>query len=440
MSTSENTIGVPDETIKLISEITDFSEPLKPNANIESFPELITNSNLEEEEPTTENINTDEIPEEINRSANYNEVGKLDDINTSGPTPEIVEGDEDNEGEEELKLVQEEESEPELVEEGEEGEEGETENNKKENDEEQINEEPEEVNNENNEEDKLLEGGGLNDIEYKIDYLVEDDEKLIIPDKVFKRVGEYISNYNSDKMKEYNQAFKNIYQKYSNRKYSIVIMESESNAPKIVVMRSDNKKDIITEIRKPLYYFYNKNNGLEKMKQNISNLRNELQYEYEKLKGKLDLTPEEKKQFEKRRKKFIEYLENYYTYTLYHKKINNITSENKVPLIIQEVSGFYKENIEDQKPILFGNIYSIDKGLIDNVNKINIDKLTKFNDIMLKLGGKKKDIAKDKKMIEEIKEYLNKNEINKNIENINKMAKQQSEYIDYVIKSLPVVD
>ena len=59
---------------------------------------------------------------------------------------------------------------------------------------------------------------------------------------------------------------------------------------------------------------------------------------------------------------------------------------------------------------------------------------------MLKLGGKKKDISKDKKMIEEIKEYLNKNEINKNIENINKSAKKQLEYINYIIKALPVID
>ena len=55
------------------------------------------------------------------------------------------------------------------------------------------------------------------------------------------------------------------------------------------------------------------------------------------------------------------------------------------------------------------------------------------NDISIAI----KNIKDDKKILETIKEYLNKNETNKLLESIKLNAKQQDNYIDYIITELP---
>ena len=65
----------------------------------------------------------------------------------------------------------------------------------------------------------LLQGGV--DIIYNIDYLLEDDEKLINFEKVTKQVDTYINNYNSPKIQKYKQSLKQLYQKYSNKNFII---------------------------------------------------------------------------------------------------------------------------------------------------------------------------------------------------------------------------
>lgn len=299
--------------------------------------------------------------------------------------------------------------------------------------EENIDDDTEILNNFPVEENKnpLLEGG--NDIKYDIDYILPDDEKLINIEKVNKKVDKYIENYNSPEMIKYNQAFKQLYQKYSTKKYIIKTIKNKNNATKIIVVKNDSKGESIKEITKPEYLFYNDENNLHKLKLKISNSRYELQYKYETLTAKLNITPDDKKEFESYKNKFIELLEEYYIYTLYHKKINNIINNNKTNLLIQELSVFYNENIEKTKPILNANQYTIDNSLIEMLNNFNINKLNNFNDIMLKLSGKDKNIKDD------IKKYLDKKEINSINENIKKNILQQTEdnLIDYIILSLP---
>jgi hypothetical protein len=283
-------------------------------------------------------------------------------------------------------------------------------------------------------------GGSISDgIVYEIDFIIADDKELINITKVNSVVDKYINNFYSEEMKKYKQSFKNLYQKYSNKRYII-----NNISYVITVMKNDikndiknqKKKDIIMELKKPHYIYYNDerndecndNCNLDMLKMKISNDRVELQYLYQSLINKLNVSPDEKKDFEKQRKKFIESLETYYIYTLYHKKINKISTTNKINIIIQELLG--DSNLSE------GNIYSVDNAIIDLINNQNSSKLNEFNNLISKMQSIK-NIKDDKKIFETIKEYLNKNETNKLLESLKNISKQQDNYVNYIITELP---
>jgi len=289
--------------------------------------------------------------------------------------------------------------------------------------------------------------GGV-DIVYNIEYILPEDEKLINVEKVIKQVDKYIDNYNSPQMIKYKQSFKQLYQKYSNKKYVIKTIKTKNNPIKIIVVKNDKidkldkPSEIIKEITKPIYLYYDEDYNITTLKKKISNSRTELQYKYETFTSKLNITPNEKKEFENDRNSFIELLEEYYIYTLYHKKINRINTTNKTVLLMQEVNSFYKENIETTMQMLKANLYSIDISTVDMINKLNIAKLTKYNDLILKLSAKdSKKLDKDKKIIDEIKSYLDKTESNIINENIKKIIQQQNaeNIINYIVLSLPIL-
>ena len=343
---------------------------------------------------------------------------------------------------------------------------------------------------------KLLEGGSKNgddgddgdddkfdkfdNYEYKIDYLVNDDEKLINPENVFKQADIYIKNYNSPELTKYNKEFKQLYQKYSDRKFiikNIIIKNNDSKTlkNKIIVMKNDKTDKIVYTLTKPNYFYYNKDNSIYKLKLQISNARTELLYKYEQLIAKLNVTPEDKTQFEKERTNFIELLETYYTYTLYHNKINKITNTStssstststnnttsnanintvtnivkntKTNIMLQKPLILYKEKIDTDKTILNSNIYSIDTTTVETINKLNSDNLVQYNDIILTLSSKQdkpnskdssKDTSKDKKINEAIKSYIdNKHKITLYNNKIYDSTDVQDKYIDYIILDLP---
>jgi len=299
-------------------------------------------------------------------------------------------------------------------------------------------------------------GGALTQLEYKITYLAQDDAQLVNPDKIKSAVKKYIENYYSEGMKKYKQLFKTLYQKYSSKRYIIDNTDTE-----IIVSKSSDKagskRDIVFEISKPEYIFYNKDNNLLNMKYNISNKRSQLLLKYQSLVNKLDVQTEEKKEFEKARKKFIDLLERYYIFTLYHNQINNISLEGKSNIVVQELQGFLKENTEKEY-LLDGNLYSIDNSLIERINTINSSRLDKYNELMVKLQGAKslldanksqteagkteagKESKSDKKLklIEEIKEYLKSNSENAKLNNeIKDAVRVQNTYVDYIISKVP---
>lgn len=297
----------------------------------------------------------------------------------------------------------------------------------------------------NNNPNELLKGGVNQDIViYNIDYLLEDDEKLINTEKVIKQVDTYINNYNSPKIQKYKQNLKQLYQKYSNKNYIIktkTVLENKdkTNTTSIIVIKNDKQNKLVMELVKPTYYYYNEDNNLLKIKRNISNDRAELLYKYETLIAKLNITPEDKKEFEKEREIFIKKLEDYYTYTLYHKKINNINILNKSSLVLQKELSIIKEDDDNENKILSSNIYLIDNSFIDTMTKYNSENLIQYNNIIQSLIGKKEeDINKDKNIKETIKTYIkNRNEIELFTQSLNKTSDTQDNYINYIVLQLP---
>lgn len=284
--------------------------------------------------------------------------------------------------------------------------------------------------------ENLLQGGDNTvNIEYTIDYILEDDDKLVNPETIFKNVDMYIDNYYSIEIEKYRKNFKQLYQTYSIKNYNITTV-LENSKYKIIVKNEKTKK-IVKELKKPLYLFYDDNNNLIKLKRQISNDRADLIYKYEKLIARLDVKPEDKKIFEKEKKKFIEILENYYTYTLYHKKINKINVLNKSSLVLQKELLVYNEHNDYEKKILNSNIYSLDTTIIEKINKYNYDNLLQYNNLAFTLSGKK-DLVKEKKLTESIKVYLkHKTEIDKYTNSLYNNTNIQDEYINYIVLGLP---
>jgi len=213
--------------------------------------------------------------------------------------------------------------------------------------------------NENPSPSQLLQGGIRNDnshdenIIYNIDYILEDDEKLVNPETIYKNADIYIDNYKSIEIEKYKKNSKQLYQTYSNKNYTITTKKITTNINiknnakyKIIVTKNDKTNKIVKEMNKPTYLFYDEDNNLIKLKRDISNARTELLYKYEQIIAKLDIKPEDKKEFEKERSKFIEMLETYYTYVLYHKKINKIITINKFKLVLQKTMSVYNEKSE----------------------------------------------------------------------------------------------
>jgi hypothetical protein len=288
---------------------------------------------------------------------------------------------------------------------------------------------------ENDVKNPLLAGGVNIDEEYKIDFILEDDIKLVNSEKIFTQVNEYIDNYNNPNIQSYKKNFKQLYQTYSNKNYVITTNISNNNTIKIIVTKNDKTKKIVKELTKPKYLFYNENDNLIKLKRDISNSRTELLYKYEKIIAKINITPDEKKEFEKERSNFIEQLETYYIYMLYHKKINKIITTNKTNITFQKEFLVFKENNEYESKILNSNIYLIDNNDIDAINKSNSENLNKYNNIILSLSGKKEsEISKDKKIIENIKSYIKtKNEIDVFTQSLLKKTDIQDNIINYIV-------
>ncbi len=273
----------------------------------------------------------------------------------------------------------------------------------------------------------ILEGGALI---VDINYLAPEDESLVDTEKIFEKVDQYMENYNSPEYTKYKKLFNQIYQKYAKKQYIIQPFKH-----KIKVVKNSKEQETVIELNKPKYFHYTPETFIL-MEREISNQRALLKYNYDTLITKLDLKLEDKTAFEKERAKFILALEKYYTYQVYHKKINKIGGKITMNILIQHLSEYLKENGEETRILLENEIYKIDKSLIDSINKLNGDRLTTYNDIIYSLQIKKGDTI-DKKLKEKILGYLDKKELELLLENLNKTVKTQDEHISYIVEMLP---
>ena len=277
------------------------------------------------------------------------------------------------------------------------------------------------------------------DIEYTIDFLIPNDEKLVDIEKINNKVDNYINNFNSEIMTNYKNEYSKLYKKYSNMNYKIKILPKDKNElVKIVVLKNDKTEKLIKELTKPNYLYYN--DILTELKTNISNEREKILFKYKELISNKELSINDKHNFEKEKDKFINLLEDYYSYTLYHKKINKISTTNsKSNLLLQNLNTI--DTLETSKSTLIGDIYSIDTALINEMNTLNSNKLTEYNSIIQQLLGKKiEDIKKDTKLKEEIKLYLD-TTMKHNLDSKLKNEKyKQDNYINYIINKLPILN
>ena len=295
-----------------------------------------------------------------------------------------------------------------------------------------------------------------------ISYLAPEDEELINITKINSTVDEYITNYNSERYTQYKASFNQIYSKYNKIAYQI-----KNGKHSIIVSKIVNKKnaptslELIYELIKPQIIQYDTNTFIQ-MVQDISNSRAQLKFDYDTLITKLDLTDSDKKDFEKKKYKFIKMIEKYYTYTLYHTQINKISTDSKTRILNPNLTGFLKEFGDDIEQVsLVYDTYKIDTALVNNINITNSTQLDKYNDIIFALqslqskypqsaakptghlyDSKSKAIKESKESKEtkeskdKIKAYLDKTEINIPLNIINKEIKAQSNYITYIVESL----
>ena len=299
----------------------------------------------------------------------------------------------------------------------------------------------------------------------KIDYLTPDDEELINSERVLNQVRIYIDNYRSEEYKNYKKNLTALYQKYSNKRYIIenldnVITVFKYNTPDkkaqdkgqdknkankgkkdikdIKDSRGKDRKygDIVMELKQPEYIYINSSGYFDNMQAEISNSRTDLQFHYQKLINKFEVKPEEKAEFEKARKKFIEQLETYYIQSIYYTRINGIDLNNKINITILENLEYRKESTEVHD-VLEGAIYKIDKKLVEEINMENSNKLNQYNELVAKIQATK-DIKNNKKLIEEIKTYLDRSNINKLDKQIKDIAKHQHNYINYIVATKPI--
>lgn len=287
---------------------------------------------------------------------------------------------------------------------------------------------------------KLLEGGNkyhtddptlLPDLSSIISI---EDEELINSEKINAIVDEYISNYHSEKYKQYKSMFNQLYSKYNKIPYQI------KNGKNSVIVSKPSKKDdehpfeMVYELKKPKIIHYSEE-SLIQMKNDISNRRAILKYDYDTLISRIDITDADKREFEKKKASFIKKLEKYYIYNLYHIKINKITNANKVTITNPTLTGFLKETDDSESAILVYDNYQIDSALVNEINTYNSVHLDNYNEIMATLQTKLTS-EKRTQLIEKIKTYLDKSNYNTLIENLNTEVKQQSNYIYIIVESL----
>ena len=261
---------------------------------------------------------------------------------------------------------------------------------------------------------------------------------IIDNDKIIKKVREYMENYNSEQYKQYKIELNNLYQKLGKRFYTIqkkntVYLIKNVNKDYNIKIADTQEKNLkyVKKITHPLLlHIPTRQNELKDLiatKKNIvDNLFNEI---------KLDVVNrnENIKDFDKHKAEYTDLLEEKEIINLYYLIINKINTEDETVDVI------YQEKQEDGN--LEGKVYKINQNIITDINKIQGDRLEKYNIIMDELLSKYVDkpneLKEDTELMDNITTYLK----NEDMKLINKetvqIRKKQDKYIDFIITKLP---
>jgi hypothetical protein len=261
---------------------------------------------------------------------------------------------------------------------------------------------------------------------------------IIDNDKIIKKVREYMENYNSEQYKQYKIELNNLYQKLGKRFYTIqkkntVYLIKNVNKDDNIKIADSQEKNLkyVKKITHPLLlHIPTRQNELKDLiatKKNIvDNLFNEI---------KLDVVnrKENIKDFDKHKAEYTDLLEEKEIINLYYLIINKINTDNETVDVI------YQEKQEDGN--LEGKVYKINQNIITDINKIQGDRLEKYNIIMDELLSKYVDkpneLKEDTELMDNITTYLK----NEDMKLINKetvqIRKKQDNYIDFIITKLP---
>lgn len=261
---------------------------------------------------------------------------------------------------------------------------------------------------------------------------------IIDNDKIIKKVREYMENYNSEQYKQYKIELNNLYQKLGKRFYTIqkkntVYLIKNVNKDDNIKIADTQEKNLkyVKKITHPLLLHIptrqNELTDLIATKKNIvDNLFNEI---------KLDVVNrnENIKDFDKHKAEYTDLLEEKEIINLYYLIINKINTEDETVDVI------YQEKQEDGN--LEGKVYKINQNIITDINKIQGDRLEKYNIIMDELLSKYVDkpneLKEDTELMDNITTYLK----NEDMKLINKetvqIRKKQDKYIDFIITKLP---
>jgi hypothetical protein len=288
---------------------------------------------------------------------------------------------------------------------------------------------------------EVFSGGADNSLKF----LYPEDDQLINLDSIKQKVNEYVTNYHSATYTNYKKTFNQVYQKYSKKNYIILNTNDKITVYKTISSKEKLKTilpvgDKIFELNKPKYIHYSYE-VFEQMKRDISNSRQILKQEYDNLVTKIDIQQEDKNVFDKHKEKYIKNLEKYYTYISYHNTINNITDTNIETILNQELVEVLQDNQDTKKALLEYESYKINKNLINDINKINSDRLNSYNDIinMIQILPNGKKDPRTTELKNKIKSYLDKKELDNYLKSLNTEIKHQQNYIYYIVDQLPAV-
>ena len=272
-----------------------------------------------------------------------------------------------------------------------------------------------------------------------IDIGLIDSITIINKDNVLEKVEEYLSNHNSNKFKTYHTKMEDMYKSLGKKFYlvrkngSIYLMKSNDLKDNTISDETEGKLKYVSKITPPKIINIVKrlsdlNHLISSHKFNVDTMYNDIK--------KMTNTNARKdiiKIFEKKKANLIELLEEKESLKLYRIVVNNIDMK------AEQIDVIYQHKLSDGT--LEGSAYKIGIDKVNDINKVQSERLNNYQEIMTELNKYSQNSNKlknDKNLIQKIKDYLAKdevNEINKEIKiNINK----QENYVDFVVAELPI--